>query len=170
MGRQGGDAVWGNATDAPDDMDGTSHTHGHFFSFRAPTPDSEPSSLPAGHSATSSSNGPQNHPTMAPVDEEAAERAKSRERAGKDYETPSRLNPPAPPPIPEVETAPGVGNLTAEEAGNWILQHTPYSWQKMIATNYSYGIERNEEVLKKNGQDHTKWTNPLEIQCVAWHF
>lgn len=36
----------------------------------------------------------------------------------------------------------------------------------MVATNYSYGIERDEEVLKKNGLDHTKWTNPLEVQCV----
>ncbi|KAG8909366.1 hypothetical protein FRC00_010267 [Tulasnella sp. 408] len=161
---KGGEAVWGNATHAPDDLEGTSHTHGHFFSFRAPTPESEPSSLPAGHSATTSLNNPQNHPTMAPVDDEAAERAKSKERSGKDYEPPSRVNPPTPPPVPAVETSPGVGNLTAEEAGNWILQHTPYSWQKMIATNYSYGIERDEEVLKRNNQDHTKWTNPLEIQ------
>jgi hypothetical protein len=39
--------------------------------------------------------------------------------------------------------------------------------QKMIATNYSYGIERNEETLKRNDLDHTKWTNPLEIRYVA---
>jgi len=37
----------------------------------------------------------------------------------------------------------------------------------MIATNYSYGIERDEEVLKRNDLDHTKWTNPLEIRYVA---
>ena len=36
----------------------------------------------------------------------------------------------------------------------------------MIATNYSYGIERDEEMLKKNNLDHRKWTNPLEVQCV----
>lgn len=38
--------------------------------------------------------------------------------------------------------------------------------QKMIATNYSYGIERDEEALKRNDLDHTKWTNPLEIRHV----
>ncbi|KAG8987079.1 hypothetical protein FRB90_003616, partial [Tulasnella sp. 427] len=161
---KGGDAVWGNATHAPDDMDDTAHTHGHFFSFRALTPDSEPSSLPAGHSATTTASRPKHHPTMAPVDEEAAERATAKQKNGQDVEVPPRVNPPAPPPVPAVETSPGVGNLTADEAGNWILQHTPYSWQKMIATNYSYGIERDEKVLKRNGQDHTKWTNPLEIQ------
>lgn len=36
----------------------------------------------------------------------------------------------------------------------------------MIATNYSYGIERDEEALKLNDLDHTKWTNPLEIRYV----
>lgn len=36
--------------------------------------------------------------------------------------------------------------------------------QKMIASNYSFGIERDEEVLKKNNLDFRKWTNPLEIQ------
>jgi len=34
----------------------------------------------------------------------------------------------------------------------------------MIATNFSYGIERDEEALKRNDLDHTKWTNPLEIR------
>ena len=37
----------------------------------------------------------------------------------------------------------------------------------MIATNYSYGIEHNEEMLKRNDLDHSKWTNPLEIRYVA---
>jgi hypothetical protein len=36
----------------------------------------------------------------------------------------------------------------------------------MIATNYSYGIERDEEALERNDLDHTKWTNPLEIRYV----
>jgi len=34
----------------------------------------------------------------------------------------------------------------------------------MMRTNYSYGIERNEKTLKANNIDHTKWTNPLEVQ------
>jgi phospholipid:diacylglycerol acyltransferase len=36
----------------------------------------------------------------------------------------------------------------------------------MIASNYSYGIERDEDALKLNDLDHTKWTNPLEIRYV----
>ncbi|KAJ7690718.1 phospholipid:diacylglycerol acyltransferase [Mycena rosella] len=55
-------------------------------------------------------------------------------------------------------------NMTADAAGAWILQHTPSSFQKMMATNYSFGIERDEAVLEANNGDHTKWTNPLEVQ------
>lgn len=36
----------------------------------------------------------------------------------------------------------------------------------MMATNYSFGIERDDEVLKKNDLDHRKWTNPLEIRYI----
>ena len=38
----------------------------------------------------------------------------------------------------------------------------------MIDTNYSYGIERDEEALKRNDVDHTKWTNPLESRHVTY--
>ena len=34
--------------------------------------------------------------------------------------------------------------------------------QKMLATNFSYGIEKDEKKLKANDRDHTKWSNPLE--------
>ena len=34
----------------------------------------------------------------------------------------------------------------------------------MIESNYSFGIERDEEQLRRNNLDHRKWTNPLEIQ------
>ena len=34
----------------------------------------------------------------------------------------------------------------------------------MIATNFSFGIERNETRLKENNSDQVKWTNPLEVQ------
>ncbi|KAF4567493.1 hypothetical protein EYR36_011115 [Pleurotus pulmonarius] len=59
-----------------------------------------------------------------------------------------------------------VKNMTADEAGTWILEHTPSSFQKMIGTNYSYGIERDEAMLDKNDLDHTKWANPLEARHV----
>jgi phospholipid:diacylglycerol acyltransferase len=36
----------------------------------------------------------------------------------------------------------------------------------MIATiqYFSFGIERDEAVLKANNADHIKWSNPLEVQ------
>ncbi|KAF8813753.1 phospholipid:diacylglycerol acyltransferase [Phlegmacium glaucopus] len=55
-------------------------------------------------------------------------------------------------------------NLTAEDASNWILEHTPVTFQKMLETNYSYGIERDSEKLKSNDGDHRKWSNPLEVR------
>jgi phospholipid:diacylglycerol acyltransferase len=55
-------------------------------------------------------------------------------------------------------------NMTADDASTWILQRTPSTFQKMIWANYSFGIERDERVLKKNALDPRKWTNPLEVQ------
>lgn len=34
----------------------------------------------------------------------------------------------------------------------------------MIATNYSFGIERDEDALTRNDLDQTKWSNPLEVR------
>ncbi|KAJ6558433.1 phospholipid:diacylglycerol acyltransferase [Mycena vulgaris] len=74
----------------------------------------------------------------------------------------------APPPPGVASTDAGVEqetlNMTADAAGAWILQHTPSSFQKMMATNFSFGIERDEAVLEANNGDHTKWSNPLEVQ------
>ncbi|KAH9927405.1 LACT-domain-containing protein [Amylocystis lapponica] len=55
-------------------------------------------------------------------------------------------------------------NMTSSDASTWVLEHTPVHFQKMIASNYSFGIERDEDALKRNNEDHRKWTNPLEIQ------
>ncbi|KAG1740885.1 Lecithin:cholesterol acyltransferase-domain-containing protein [Suillus paluster] len=55
-------------------------------------------------------------------------------------------------------------NMTADDASTWILERTPSTFQKMIWDNYSFGIERDEEVLKKNALDPRKWSNPLEVQ------
>ncbi|KAI0314675.1 phospholipid/diacylglycerol acyltransferase [Amylostereum chailletii] len=55
-------------------------------------------------------------------------------------------------------------NMTANQAGMWILEHTPVTFQKMIDSNYSNGIERDEAQLERNNRDHRKWTNPLEIR------
>lgn len=53
-------------------------------------------------------------------------------------------------------------NMTADEAGTWILEHTPDSFQRMMATNYSCGIERDEKKLAKNNEIPSTWSNPLE--------
>ncbi|KAG2055679.1 LACT-domain-containing protein [Suillus hirtellus] len=55
-------------------------------------------------------------------------------------------------------------NMTADDASTWILERTPSTFQKMIWTNYSFGIERSEQALKKNALDPRKWSNPLEVQ------
>ncbi|KAF8973168.1 Lecithin:cholesterol acyltransferase-domain-containing protein [Flammula alnicola] len=50
------------------------------------------------------------------------------------------------------------------DSSNWILEHTPITFQKMLESNYSYGIERDEGQLKRNDEDHRKWSNPLEVR------
>ncbi|KAA1470647.1 phospholipid/diacylglycerol acyltransferase [Dentipellis sp. KUC8613] len=132
---KGGEAIWGNASFAPDDEPGSSLTHGELIAFRrraaSPPPDKEDTA-----------------PILRELDEAAH---------------------------PLVETQ----NMTAAEAGVWILEHTPATFQKMIETNYSYGIERDEKQLKKNDADPRTWSNPLEsrlpnapsmgIYCVYGH-
>ncbi|CAE6472572.1 unnamed protein product [Rhizoctonia solani] len=70
----------------------------------------------------------------------------------------------ASPPAEHVLSGPGVpGNLSVEQAGNWLLGNAEDKWQKMMAMNYSYGIERDPDQLAKNNDDHTKFSNPLEV-------
>ncbi|KAI0262571.1 phospholipid:diacylglycerol acyltransferase [Gloeopeniophorella convolvens] len=125
---KGGNAVWGNATHAPDDGEGD-HTHGELISFRQMAP------------IASNDNGRDTPPFLEEQGQTVSVHAAT-----------TQLE------------APVSKNMTADEAGPWILEHTPLTFQKMITTNYSYGIERDEEALKRNDLDHTKWTNPLEIR------
>ncbi|TFY81159.1 hypothetical protein EWM64_g2857 [Hericium alpestre] len=158
---KGGDAVWGNATHAPDDESGNDHTHGQLISFRrrlATAPSSEDDRPPFERELSPSAPTAQE---TGPREESEAEIAQEIRRV----ENASSL----------VDTR----NMTAEDAGVWILEHTPTTFQKMIQTNYSYGIERDEEQLAKNDHDHRKWSNPLEsrlpnapsmeIYCVYGH-
>ncbi|TIB00860.1 hypothetical protein E3P96_02543 [Wallemia ichthyophaga] len=55
-------------------------------------------------------------------------------------------------------------NYTMSESNPYILSNTPQVWQKMMQTNYSYGIEIDEEKLDANNNDPTKWSNPLETR------
>ncbi|PPQ89734.1 hypothetical protein CVT25_014135 [Psilocybe cyanescens] len=96
---QGGNAIWGNGTHAPDDDCDATHSHGQLIAFRE---------------------------NSTPADDISA-------------------------------------NMTAVDASTWILEHTPVTFQKMLESNYSYGIERDEAQLKRNNVDHTKWSNPLEV-------
>ncbi|KAI9462617.1 Lecithin:cholesterol acyltransferase-domain-containing protein [Russula earlei] len=138
---KGGNAVWGDATFAPDDEEGGNHTHGELVSFRQ-TIDLDDMDV-------------ETPPVMQGPTQTAAAQGQNK--------------------MPSV-----MKNMTSDEAGTWILGHTPLTFrvnppslsfhldtdtlQRMIATNYSYGIERDEEALKRNDLDHTKWTNPLEIR------
>jgi phospholipid:diacylglycerol acyltransferase len=47
-------------------------------------------------------------------------------------------------------------NLTMNEAGEYILTHTPNSFQKMLEGNYSNGFETDVQVLKENAKNHRK--------------
>ncbi|KAI9465682.1 phospholipid:diacylglycerol acyltransferase [Lactarius psammicola] len=143
---KGGNAVWGNATHAPDDGEGGHHTYGELISFRQIDP--------------------------IPPDGEDVEMPPFMQEQGKSAQTTTTEG-------PRHSKFPLSKNLTADEAGPWILRHTPWTFRRMIATNYSYGIERDEEALKRNDLDHTKWSNPLEsrlpkapslqIYCVYGH-
>ena len=142
---KGGNAVWGDATFAPDDEEGGEHTHGEFISFRQTAP--------------------------IPLDDEDIETPPSAQ--GQTQNATAQGS-------DKLKTPPVWKNMTVEEAGTWILAHTPLTFrvtpspllsllgthtcQKMIATNYSYGIERDEEALERNDLDVTKWTNPLEVR------
>lgn len=55
-------------------------------------------------------------------------------------------------------------NLTLEESIKYLEEHTTSDWRNMVKTNFSLGFERSEKQLKKNNLDHTKWSNPLEVQ------
>ncbi|OXC68404.1 hypothetical protein AYX13_03108 [Cryptococcus neoformans] len=104
---KGGNRIWGNESQAPDDPEDATDTHGRFFSFR--------------------------HPGVTPDDKSLSEWTVS-------------------------------PNLTVNEAGPYILAHTPPSFQKMMESNYSQGFETDEKKLKENGKDHRKWSNPLEVR------
>ncbi|KAG6911172.1 hypothetical protein DXG01_003912 [Tephrocybe rancida] len=104
---KGGDTIWGNETQAPDDEPNAVHTHGELIAFRE---------------------------------------AQAVDVAGSNSTT---------------------VRMTSEQAGTWILEQTPSTFQKMLASNYSYGLERDEAALKRNDLDPTKWTNPLEVRYMS---
>ena len=55
-------------------------------------------------------------------------------------------------------------NLTLDNALVYLKHHTSTDWHDMVSRNFSLGFERSRKQLERNSQDHTKWSNPLEIQ------
>lgn len=74
-------------------------------------------------------------------------------------------------------------NLTLNDATSFLLEKVPPSYQQMLASNFSvrppsltkraqkadpglrqFGFERDEAQLIRNNDDHSKWSNPLEVQ------
>ena len=89
---QGGEAVWGNATHAPDDESDEAHSHGELIAFRrmlATSPDLE--DVPAFSNGTQRSFEIENPSTSGSII------------------------------VPK--------NMTADEASDWILEHTPATFQ-----------------------------------------
>ena len=100
---KGGNAVWGNATHAPDDGEGGSHTYGELISFRQIDP------IPPG---------------------------------GDDVETPPFMHGQGH--TSQITTSEGSRhsklplskNLTADEAGFWILRHTPLTFRVDLVISF----------------------------------
>ncbi|CAE6380259.1 unnamed protein product [Rhizoctonia solani] len=135
---KGGDAVWG--TPAP------------FASSAGPTPTTNQTQTQTQAQAETEPaptyGAPDDPPNASPEDSHAR-----------------FFNFRASPPAEHVQSGPGIpGNLSAEQAGNWLLGNVEEKWQKMMALNYSYGFERDPEQLAKNDDDHTKFSNPLEVR------
>ena len=90
---KGGNAVWGDATFAPDDLEEGNHTHGELISFRRTVP--------------------------IPLDDKDAEALPSTQGQPQFATAQSSNNRP-----PLV-----LGNMTVDDAGGWILRHTPLTFR-----------------------------------------
>lgn len=55
------------------------------------------------------------------------------------------------------------------ESIQWLSKHAPETYGKMLASNYSYGFERNPRQIARNNKDYTKWVNPLETSLPKTH-
>lgn len=53
-------------------------------------------------------------------------------------------------------------NLTMDESIDYLLERSPDWFSNRVKEQYSFGIARTKKELKRNNQDHLKWSNPLE--------
>ena len=88
---KGGNAVWGDATFAPDDDEGDHHTHGELISFR--------------------------QTISIPLDEKDAETSPmAQAQSSNNRKIPLAWK-----------------NMTVDEAGSWILEHTPLTFRVTLS-------------------------------------
>jgi len=55
-------------------------------------------------------------------------------------------------------------DFTMEESIGFLLEGSPDWFSNRIKEQYSFGIAKTKKELKANDQDHSKWSNPLEIE------
>lgn len=54
-------------------------------------------------------------------------------------------------------------DYTVVETIDRLLKVSPEWFSKRVRDNYSFGLAKTAEELRKNELDHTKWSNPLEV-------
>lgn len=141
---KGGDRIWGSHASAPDDPDNTTATHGVFFSFRREEQQkSQQPSSSSGWKAWMTGKA-----TAVPSGS-----AEGNATDGVEVEDQTTSSPPKESELNSVTVRP---NLTMNEAGAYVLTHTPNTFQRMIEANYSNGFETDAEQLKRNNNDHRK--------------
>lgn len=55
-------------------------------------------------------------------------------------------------------------NLTMSESIDFLFGQGPEWFKNRAIQNYSYGYSTSRKELEANNNDHTKWSNPLEVQ------
>lgn len=54
-------------------------------------------------------------------------------------------------------------NLTLDESIDFLLEWSPDWFSNRVRKQYSFGVAKTKKELKKNNNDHQKWSNPLEV-------
>lgn len=57
-----------------------------------------------------------------------------------------------------------VKNFTVSESIELLLEQSPDWFSNRVKEQYSFGVAPTAEELKKNNNDHSKWSNPLEVE------
>jgi phospholipid:diacylglycerol acyltransferase len=142
----GGDRIWGNQESAPDDPENATDTHGKFFSFR------RESDMKA-QAETSTSMWANWASAAANVVNKNKLEGKSNSSDEIDEKDKTTSSPPKESELNKDTVWP---NLTMNEAGTYVLSHTPNMFQRMYESNYSNGFETDTKVLHNNRKNHRK--------------